>query len=370
MSFPFVRTANGVSVIVSGAPYVVASDHPNYKILLQHIVNEDEVAFLKDINPIEKAVERLSRSEKVGRVTVEDGKVLVNGKEVNNAISRRILEFVNDGLPYQPLLRFLENLQDNPSNRSINELYEFLEHQALPITEDGHFLAYKTVRSDYYSKAAGSLTLISGRANASGHIYNGIGEKIACPRNEVDDVAGRTCSHGLHVGALAYAGPGGWYNSSSDKVVYVKVNPKDAVSVPSDHNAQKLRVCAYEVVEEYNGPLNSALYSTNGGVESYEDGEYDWDEDDDYEDDDELDIMTRERSLPENVDEFDTIEFIYRGTDGTAKTRYVHVQDVDDEHISGYSCDNPDDTWENLVVDETTYKTYRKEKMTGVSKLV
>ena len=44
------------------------------------------------------------------------------------------------------------------------------------------------------------------------------------------------------------------------KVVIVKVNPKDVVSVPHDCNCQKLRTCAYTVVAEHIGTLG------DGGV--------------------------------------------------------------------------------------------------------
>jgi hypothetical protein len=61
---------------------------------------------------------------------------------------------------------------------------------------------------------------------------------------------------------LEYAGPGGWYHRSDDVVVIVKVNPRDAVSVPIDHSAQKLRVCRYEVVGVYDRPLDDDYEET------------------------------------------------------------------------------------------------------------
>ena len=67
----------------------------------------------------------------------------------------------------------------------------------------------------------------------------------------------------VYVGCLKYSGPGGWYNSYDNKVVIVKVNPRDAVKRTKDHNATKLRVCKYEVVGLYNQDMDkSAVYNS------------------------------------------------------------------------------------------------------------
>lgn len=201
----------------------------------------------------ERAAELLNKAKAIvrrslGAFTIENGVIFHNGNPVHNVVAERIVQFVDEGLPFMPLVNFLENLIQNPSNRATLELYNFLEHKNLPITEDGHFLAYKSVGSDYRDKY-------------SGKIDNSVGQIVEVPRNTVDDNREHECSSGLHVGALDYSGPNGWYHSFGDKVVIVKVNPRDAVSVPRDHNAQKLRVCRYEVigdfVSEYNAPLTS-----------------------------------------------------------------------------------------------------------------
>jgi len=84
-------------------------------------------------------------------------------------------------------------------------------------------------------------------------------------RSEVDDNANNRCSHGYHVGALGYAGPGGWYNSRGDRVLICKVNPADVVSVPNDHSFQKLRCCYYEPVGEFQDRLQDVVYSGEVG---------------------------------------------------------------------------------------------------------
>jgi len=45
------------------------------------------------------------------------------------------------------------------------------------------------------------------------------------------------------------------------KTVIVKVDPTDVVSVPNDHNFEKLRCTKYTVLSEFERPLTEALYT-------------------------------------------------------------------------------------------------------------
>lgn len=249
-----------LTVVISGSPYTISTGHLNYVALLKAVKKNDAQEFLDNLNT-QQSLQNFTQ----GKAKLVDGKVYYNGKQIHNALSNKIVSLMRDGFEFAPMLRFLENLMDNPSSNSVDQLYKFLEHKNMPITEDGCFIAYKTVRSDFYSKAAGSLNLLQGKANSNGNIYNGLGETIECNRNEVDDRPGHHCSKGLHVGALSYAGPGGWYNNCSDVVVIVKVNPKDAVAVPNDHNFTKLRVSKYKVVSLYKEPLADGVCSDECG---------------------------------------------------------------------------------------------------------
>jgi hypothetical protein len=64
-------------------------------------------------------------------------------------------------------------------------------------------------------------------------------------RHEVDDNKDRTCSSGLHFCSKDYLNSFG-----GERVVIVKINPRDVVSIPSDYNDTKGRACRYEVVGE------------------------------------------------------------------------------------------------------------------------
>ena len=144
MSVPFIFVDGNLTVIVKNKAHQVLPDHTNYKIIMDALpsATEDELLNLLDVD---KAVELYSN----GDVKVEGNKVLYQGQEVHGSISKRIIEFMKNGLPFEPLVKFLENVMQNPSMQSQRELYDFLQHENLPITEDGHFLAYKAVRSDF-----------------------------------------------------------------------------------------------------------------------------------------------------------------------------------------------------------------------------
>jgi hypothetical protein len=261
MSVPFMWVDGNLTLVLNNRAYQVLPDHINYKMILDALptASADE---LLDIVDVQKAVATFSD----GVVEIKNGQVTYEGEAVHGSISKRILEFMSKGLPFQPLVNFLNNLMENPSMQSQKELYDFLEHEHLPITEDGYFLAYKAVRSDFKDKYRGTFD-------------NRVGQVVSMQRAKVDDDRARGCSDGLHAGALNYvAGYGSL--EGGDKIVIVKINPRDVVSVPSDCNCEKLRTCQYEVVGEYQGELLKPLYSANFSDEEYAD--YDYEDEEDY----------------------------------------------------------------------------------------
>lgn len=193
---------------------------------------------------------------KVDGVVVTEKGVFLNDEPVHNTIATRIMEFAMSGLDHQPLCRFLAKLTLNPSRRAVKELYTFLEHRNLPITDNGNFLAYKGLRGDYYSVHTGTSKLIQGKS-VNGKIFNGIGEVIEMKRNDVDDDKDKGCSYGLHAGTMEYATS--W---AQGKCVIVEINPSDVVSIPTDCNFQKLRTCKYKVVGEFESALSNPCYES------------------------------------------------------------------------------------------------------------
>jgi len=153
-------------------------------------------------------------------------------------VPRLIQSLGEDGensLAFQGLLKFTERLASNPSNRAVNELYNFLEASCIDIDEEGMVIAFKKVRSNYTDIF-------------SGNFDNSPGSVCEVPRNMVDENSEKTCSYGLHVCSSSYLPCFG--SSPGNKVVKVKVHPADFVAVPRDYNDAKARVCRYEVLED------------------------------------------------------------------------------------------------------------------------
>jgi hypothetical protein len=192
-----------------------------------------------------------------GDVSVTDAGVFRNGVMVHNHVCDRILDFLRDGLDFQPLVNFMVKLDANPSRRAIEELYRFLEHKKMPLTPSGNFLAYKAVQGDFYSITAGQADkVLRGVVDSFGRILNSVGAEVEVSRNYVDDDRARGCSSGLHAGSLEYATG---FMPSDGRLLIVEINPADVVSVPDDCDCQKLRTSKYKVVGEYARPLTEAL---------------------------------------------------------------------------------------------------------------
>jgi hypothetical protein len=225
----YLITSNEVVVVVNGKPYQADNSHPNYDSIIQAI---------KDCNwsAIPNLMDKTTAINKFGdgKIYVVCGEIMFNGAVINNAVTERILSMIDEGFDVMPMVLFLENLMQNPSQAAIDELYSFLEVCKLPITEDGHFIAYKRVRDDFKSFHDGKTD-------------NSIGAILEMPRANVDSNRHRTCSDGLHFCSLDYLGS---FYGSSGKVLLLKINPRDVVSIPSDYNNTKGRACRYEVLSE------------------------------------------------------------------------------------------------------------------------
>jgi hypothetical protein len=178
---------------------------------------------------------------------VVHGLVHVNGEALPDALSQRVLDFYNNNLPFQPLLKFWAKLKTNPSFNSRQMLYKFLEHNGHPITTEGNFIAYRAVRSNFLDKHTGTMD-------------NSIGNIVEVPRSQVDDNPNNTCSHGLHVATMSYAST---FGSGDDKILDVEVSPSDVVAVPTDYDGTKMRVCRFKVVAESQGVITKPLVTSS-----------------------------------------------------------------------------------------------------------
>lgn len=233
MNLSLIITANSVTVYIDGRPYTYVKGSELYPAVYDAIRRNDEAGIRKIIN-----IKQTVAAASFGLVTIENDELMFDGKPLHNALTERIVGLFRDGVDVTPFTKFLENLRKNPSKRAVDELYSWLERCNLPITPDGHFLAYKMVRSDFMDKYRGVFD------NTPGNVCE-------MPRNEVDDDKERTCSDGLHFASRHYIESGSYgHRASGDRMVVVKINPADVVSIPVDYEFSKGRTCRYEVVEE------------------------------------------------------------------------------------------------------------------------
>lgn len=265
MNIPYILTDNSLTAILNGTPYTIQSSHENWESVIEAVkqgVTEQELLDLIDTASVVS-----DWSE--GSVEVKNGHVYFRGEVVHGTIVDKILSFIKQGISPTPLVKFLTRLMQNPSRRSVTELYSFLEHGNMPITPDGCFLGYKSVRDDWTDHHTGKFS-------------NKVGEVLSMPRNSVCDDANLGCSYGFHVGSLEYATT---FGGSDRRVVIVKVDPADVVSVPHDCDFQKMRTSRYEVVGVYDAPLPDGYYDgydTDDDNDDYDDGDYDTDPEGEY----------------------------------------------------------------------------------------
>lgn len=229
--FAMIKSATGLTLILDGKTLSVSSTHANYNKIVE-CINNKEYNKIEDLVNLSKAIDSFGK----GKLEVNKGIVKYNGQQLHGCIVDSILGLLKDGFSVEPIVNFLDNLQNNPSNRAINELYGFLEYGKLPITDDGCFLTYKKVRNDFKDIHSGTFD-------------NSVGKTCEMPRNKVDDNPNNTCSNGLHVCSYEYTKS---FGDSTSRLVLCKVNPADVVSIPVDYNNTKMRCCKYVVVAEVN----------------------------------------------------------------------------------------------------------------------
>ena len=283
-NYPYIVSEDTATLLHEGKPYTLNSSHANFAPFKSALIAGDFETAINYLD-IKKQIKEFAD----GELKVENGSVYYYGTQLHGKVVDKLLELLESGLKLgSPFVKFVKNLLDNPSNNSVEELYDFLSYKSLPIDDDGYVLGYKGVCSDGWSKSGNLQTIVlQGEVNERGQIKNNVGDVIEVQRRSVDDNRQNQCSHGLHIGSFDYAN--GW--ASDGKLLLVRFNPRDAVSVPQDSECQKLRVCKYEVLEEIErneSEITEPYYGvyTNGfGQDENEDNDYDEDYDEEeYED--------------------------------------------------------------------------------------
>ena len=181
---------SSISVFLDGEFNSIDESHANYEPLLAELKKPAEERDLDSIRAF-ITVKRMIELMSIGRVTVLEESILYDGVEVNNYMTHRMIELIQQGFDITPWVLFMDNVFLNPAAYAQNELYEWMEKAHMPLTPDGSFLAFKKVRSDYKDCHTGMFD------NSPGTILEM--DRASCNPNRDNH-----CSTGFHFCSVGY----------------------------------------------------------------------------------------------------------------------------------------------------------------------
>ncbi len=197
----------------------IRSDDARWSSIMDAYKNGDEASIERMLS-LKSVVEAFS----FGDISVTAAGVTYKNVPLHTLDVQRIMAFLREGIPYERYAKFVARKMKNPSSRTVNEMYRFLENEFMPLTPEGTFIAYKGVQNDYFSKMGNKDTIvIQGVVNERGQILNRIGDTIEIERSSCDDNYLNCCSFGLHAGSIQYA------TGYGDRAILVEIDPADVV---------------------------------------------------------------------------------------------------------------------------------------------
>ena len=220
-------------LVVDGNAHTVSKSQPNFQPLCDALL-------AGRFNDVPKHLTMAAQIEdwSDGEFAVVNGQVTYQGDVLPSVFSERILKMVRNGENPDGLMMGWERLEENPSWRSREQLFDFLKrHPGIPFTDDGYLLFYKGVKKNF-------------RDCHTGKFDNSPGKHLKMKRNRVSDDPTKPCHFGFHVGSRKFAASFG-----DEQTVICKVNPRDVVCVPNDQSQQKVRICEYWVIGVDKGSL-------------------------------------------------------------------------------------------------------------------
>lgn len=289
--FSLTEDSKGKSLAIffeNGDSETIPETHVSFKPIIEKLLagtaKDEEIRELTQV--LQTVTRKMSAISE--RVSVDGNAVYFDGDPLRGEISDIIKKMFEEGraLDFKPLVNFLEKAATNPSLKSVDDLYRWIQKGDLVIDPDGDIIAYKgvSVRSDGVSVSVHSGTAFVNGEEIKGQIPNVPGTVISMPRSNVNADEMVACSTGLHAGTYSYA------NSFAARLILVKINPRDVVSVPKDASDQKLRVSRYTVLSQIDNRLQSVYYQPTLDEDVDEEDEDDYEYDESFLEDDEDDL--------------------------------------------------------------------------------
>ena len=248
---------NHWTVVIGTQSYQFDHTHPEYDNLRSCVMEGQQDEFLELIDTA-SVIEDWSE----GNFEMRDGFLFYEDEQVASQPTQRVCDLIKGGHDHKPMLNYLDKLYQNVSNRAVMESYDWCSHKGLPITPDGMLVGYKGVAvytgEDTTDKMGNIITEGDLVDKYTGNSFrNNTMDSPSMNRRKVSDDCTQGCAAGLHVGTYEYANS---WAGSGGKVVLVKFDPADIVSVPTDCEHQKMRVSGYTVIGIARDIIEEAVY--------------------------------------------------------------------------------------------------------------
>jgi len=233
-----------ITVFINNKLEIITSEHMNFEIIKDILQNKsDHSEVIELISTISSIDNKIKENENTKiKIDRKKYKIVYNDLNIKGALFDKLVSIIDQGLNIQSFEKFLMKLDKNPKKEVFKEVYTYLENNNMPITQDGNFLAYKKITSDYkdcYTKT----------------IDNSLGKVVQMKRENCNSHPHHTCTEGLHVCGYNYLS-----SFYGDKIIICEINPADIVAIPEDYNYSKMRVCKYKVIDEIINPDDQSLF--------------------------------------------------------------------------------------------------------------
>lgn len=221
--------AESIGIYKDGDFFQVDNTHPNYEAVLAELRKTP-----RDVDVLMALVDLPTFYPKItaGKVEVSDDQIYYNGEPISGYMVERTLSLMRSGHEIDSWAAFMDHLMDNPTDEVRKDLFQWVEAGRMPITPDGCLIGFKKVRANYMDVH-------------SGRFSNTPGSILDMDRDACDKSRNNTCSTGFH-----FCSPGYLSHFSGERVMVVKINPRDVTAIPADYNNHKARCCHYEVLHE------------------------------------------------------------------------------------------------------------------------
>lgn len=228
-------TSREISFVFQGTSFNIPKNNENYTEIYQAVVENNHAVLdglvtsqQKLTENIKTVVSTLNEDDASNiHIKIVDKTIYCNNKIFKGLASMEFIKYVaeNNTRMISQFKRFMFNCSLNPSNASVEELYDFVVKNRLKVTPAGTILLYKWVNNKYHDCRTGNFN-------------NTPGLTIKMDRKKVNPNRHETCSNGLHLCSYKYGKFG-------DRLLLVELDPKNSVSIPSDYGQSKMRCCEY-----------------------------------------------------------------------------------------------------------------------------